>query len=95
MATGTILDMFNPQTAEVIGTPRTERIANEPFDVQIRNAGMSVLDALLASARDQVVAIASGTEVGQNLIANDKLFDWLRSGRCCRTRSTSPWRPAA
>lgn len=69
MATGTILDLFNPQTAEVIGTPRTERIANEPFDQQIRNSGMSVLDALLSSARDQVVALAAGTTVGQNLIA--------------------------
>lgn len=67
---GTILDMFNPQTAEVIGTPRTERIANEPFDVQIRNSGMSVLDALLSSARDQVVTLAAGTQAGQDLIAN-------------------------
>jgi hypothetical protein len=60
--------MFAPQPAEVIGTMRTERIANEPYDQQIRNAGLSVIDAMLASARDNVVAIASGTAVGQELI---------------------------
>jgi hypothetical protein len=60
--------MFAPQPAEVIGTMRTERIANEPYDQQIRNAGLSVVDAMLTSARDNVVAIASGTAVGQEVI---------------------------
>lgn len=66
--TGTILDMFMPQTAEVAGTQRVERIANEPFDTQIRNSGMSVLDAMFSAARDKAVEIFSGTSVGQDLI---------------------------
>src|SRR5260221_3877290 len=70
MATGTILDMFAPQTAETIGTMRVTAIADQPCDQQIRNAGMSVMDAMLASAKDQVVALATGTAVGQNLIAS-------------------------
>lgn len=68
MATGTILDMFMPQTAETVGTQRVERIANEPYDQQIRNAGMSVLDAMLSSARDKVVELASGTAIGQSIL---------------------------
>ncbi len=67
MATGTILDMFMPQTAETVGTQRVERIANEPYDVQIRNSGMSVMDAMLSAARDKIVEIAAGTETGQAL----------------------------
>jgi hypothetical protein len=69
VATGTLFDMFLPNTAENVGTPRVERIANEPFDTQIRNSGLSVMDAMLSAARDKVVEIASGTAVGQDLIA--------------------------
>lgn len=68
MATGTILDMFMPPTAETVGTVRTQRIADEPYTDQIRNAGMSVMDAMLSAARDKVVELASATEAGQNLI---------------------------
>src|SRR6266851_1180697 len=72
VATGTILDMFNPQGAETIGTMRVTAIADQPFDQQIRNAGLSVMDAMLSSAKDQVVALATGTAVGQDLIATAK-----------------------
>lgn len=72
MATGTILDMFSPQSAEVIGTMRTQRIADDPYTEQIRNAGMSVLDAMLTGARDKVVEIASGTQIGQSFIQEAK-----------------------
>ena len=70
MATGTILDMFMPPTAETVGTPRVDRIANEPYEQQIRQSGMSVLDAMLSAARDKVVEIASGTSIGQDLLAS-------------------------
>lgn len=68
MATGTILDMFQPDTAEVAGTQRVERITNEPYDQQIRYSGMSVIDAMLSAGRDKLVELASGTAVGQNII---------------------------
>jgi len=64
--------MFNPQGAETIGTMRVTAIADQPFNQQIRNAGMSVMDAMLSSAKDQVVALATGTAVGQDLIATAK-----------------------
>jgi hypothetical protein len=65
----TLLDMFVPVTAETAGTPRTEAITNAPFDTQIRNAGMSVLDAMFSAAKDSIISIAAGTEAGQQVIA--------------------------
>jgi len=68
----TVLDMFLPQTAEQVGTQRVERIANEPYDAQIRNSGLSVLDAMFSAAKDRVIELASGTAVGQDIIATAK-----------------------
>lgn len=65
----TIMDILFPTPAEVNGTQRVDRIATEPIDQQIRDSGLSVLDAMLVAAKDQVVALAAGTQVGQSLIA--------------------------
>lgn len=65
----TIMDMFVPVTAETAGTPRTAAITNVPYDTQIRNSGLSVLDAMFSAARDKVIEIAAGTEAGQQVIA--------------------------
>ena len=72
MATGTVLDMFMPATAEVVGGQRVDRIAEEPYTTQIRNSGMSVLDAMFSAGRDRLVEMAAGTQVGQDIIANVK-----------------------
>jgi hypothetical protein len=73
-------DLFFPQPADQVGTQRVEAINNQPFDTQIRNAGQSVIDAMLGAAQDQIVNLAAGTQAGQNVIANYKqqqLQQWM------------------
>ena len=57
-----LMDLFKPTVASTAGTPRVDRIATEPWDTQIRNAGQSVMAAMLT---------AGEAELGSQFLASD------------------------
>lgn len=75
--------LLNPGTPDS-GVPgmRLVRLQDEPFDTQLRNAGLNVMDALLASVQEQGARLFRSTPVGANLEATatrQAVTDWLSS----------------
>lgn len=67
-----ILQSIFPSGAPSSGnsTARVDRIANEPIDQQIRNAGGDVLTAMLDAGINKTIELGANTDTGQALISN-------------------------
>ena len=63
-----LMDLFKPTVASTAGTPRVDRIATEPWDTQIRNAGQSVMAAMLSAGEAEVGSQFLATPLGQDTI---------------------------
>src|SRR5687767_12139713 len=80
MYTSYLLAPGTPETG--VPTMRLARLQDEPFDTALRNAGMNVADALLASVQGEGAALFRATPVGQHFertATQQAVMDWLSS----------------